>query len=142
MSVDVTVMFCDLLDSTWIATKLDAEEWRDLVGACSSTLLGGGGGDGRQGRQAAETGATAGLSQPDWPTINSCPSPCRAPFRRRIPATRALRNFTSAFAILRTPVRNGALRSFCKTAATSGNRMGPTTVQLVLMLRLSTDDNS
>jgi class 3 adenylate cyclase len=29
----VTVMFCDLLDSTGIAAKLDAEEWRDLVGA-------------------------------------------------------------------------------------------------------------
>ena len=26
-------MFCDLVDSTGIATKLDAEEWRDLVGA-------------------------------------------------------------------------------------------------------------
>jgi class 3 adenylate cyclase len=30
----VTVMFCDLVDSTGIAAKLDAEEWRDLVGAC------------------------------------------------------------------------------------------------------------
>jgi SAM domain (Sterile alpha motif)/Adenylate and Guanylate cyclase catalytic domain len=29
---DVTVMFCDLVDSTGIAAKLDAEEWRDLVG--------------------------------------------------------------------------------------------------------------
>jgi class 3 adenylate cyclase len=29
----VTVMFCDLVDSTSIAAKLDAEEWRDLVGA-------------------------------------------------------------------------------------------------------------
>src|SRR5215831_4579448 len=28
----VTVMFCDLVDSTGIATRLDAEEWRDLVG--------------------------------------------------------------------------------------------------------------
>jgi class 3 adenylate cyclase len=28
----VTVMFCDLVDSTGIAAKLDAEEWRDLVG--------------------------------------------------------------------------------------------------------------
>jgi class 3 adenylate cyclase len=27
------VMFCDLVDSTGIASKLDAEEWRDLVGA-------------------------------------------------------------------------------------------------------------
>jgi class 3 adenylate cyclase len=27
----VTVMFCDLVDSTGIAAKLDAEEWRDLV---------------------------------------------------------------------------------------------------------------
>jgi class 3 adenylate cyclase len=29
----VAVMFCDLVDSTEIASKLDAEEWRDLVGA-------------------------------------------------------------------------------------------------------------
>jgi class 3 adenylate cyclase len=29
----VTVLFCDLVDSTGIAAKLDAEEWRDLVGA-------------------------------------------------------------------------------------------------------------
>ena len=29
----LTVMFCDLVDSTAIAAKLDAEEWRDLVGA-------------------------------------------------------------------------------------------------------------
>ena len=29
----VTVMFCDLVDSTSISAKLDAEEWRDLVGA-------------------------------------------------------------------------------------------------------------
>jgi class 3 adenylate cyclase len=29
----VTVMFCDLVDSTGIASRLDAEEWRDLVGA-------------------------------------------------------------------------------------------------------------
>jgi class 3 adenylate cyclase len=29
----VTVMFCDLVDSTGIAAKLDAEEWRHLVGA-------------------------------------------------------------------------------------------------------------
>jgi class 3 adenylate cyclase len=26
-------MFCDLVDSTGIAAKLDAEEWRDLVNA-------------------------------------------------------------------------------------------------------------
>jgi hypothetical protein len=26
-------MFCDLVDSTGIAAKLDAEEWRDLIGA-------------------------------------------------------------------------------------------------------------
>jgi class 3 adenylate cyclase len=26
-------MFCDLVDSTGISAKLDAEEWRDLVGA-------------------------------------------------------------------------------------------------------------
>jgi hypothetical protein len=29
----LTVMFCDLVNSTGIAAKLDAEEWRDLVGA-------------------------------------------------------------------------------------------------------------
>jgi SAM domain (Sterile alpha motif) len=29
----VTVMFCDLVDSTGMAARLDAEEWRDLVGA-------------------------------------------------------------------------------------------------------------
>ena len=29
----VTVMFCDLVGSTSIAAQLDAEEWRDLVGA-------------------------------------------------------------------------------------------------------------
>jgi class 3 adenylate cyclase len=29
----VTVLFCDLVDSTGIASRLDAEEWRDLVGA-------------------------------------------------------------------------------------------------------------
>src|SRR6516225_5799878 len=29
----LTVMFCDLVGSTGIASKLDAEEWRDLVGA-------------------------------------------------------------------------------------------------------------
>jgi class 3 adenylate cyclase len=29
----VTVMFCDLVDSTGIAAMLDAEEWRDLVGS-------------------------------------------------------------------------------------------------------------
>jgi class 3 adenylate cyclase len=28
-----TVMFCDLVDSTGIAARLDAEEWRDLVNA-------------------------------------------------------------------------------------------------------------
>src|SRR5215471_11609189 len=29
----VTVMFCDLVDATGICAKLDAEEWRDLVGS-------------------------------------------------------------------------------------------------------------
>lgn len=29
----LTVMFCDLVDSTNIASRLDAEEWRDLVNA-------------------------------------------------------------------------------------------------------------
>jgi class 3 adenylate cyclase len=29
----LTVMFCDLVGSTIISAQLDAEEWRDLVGA-------------------------------------------------------------------------------------------------------------
>ena len=29
----LTVMFCDLVGSTEISARLDAEEWRDLVGA-------------------------------------------------------------------------------------------------------------
>jgi class 3 adenylate cyclase len=29
----LTVMFCDLVGSTAISAQLDAEEWRDLVGA-------------------------------------------------------------------------------------------------------------
>src|SRR5262249_6068350 len=29
----LTIMFCDLVDSTGIAAQLDAEEWRDLVNA-------------------------------------------------------------------------------------------------------------
>jgi class 3 adenylate cyclase len=29
----LTVIFCDLVDSTGIASRLDAEEWRDLVGS-------------------------------------------------------------------------------------------------------------
>jgi class 3 adenylate cyclase len=33
----LTVMFCDLGDSTGIAAKLDAEEWRDLVNAYLTT---------------------------------------------------------------------------------------------------------
>jgi class 3 adenylate cyclase len=33
----VAVMFCDLVDSTGIAARLDAEEWRDLVGAYVDT---------------------------------------------------------------------------------------------------------
>jgi class 3 adenylate cyclase len=33
----LTVMFCDLVGSTGIAAKLDAEEWRDLVGAYLDT---------------------------------------------------------------------------------------------------------
>ena len=31
----VTVMFCDLVGSTSLAATLDAEDWRDLVGALS-----------------------------------------------------------------------------------------------------------
>src|SRR5215470_12157120 len=33
----LTVMFCDLVNSTGIAAQLDAEEWRDLVNAYSTT---------------------------------------------------------------------------------------------------------
>jgi SAM domain (Sterile alpha motif) len=33
----LTVMFCDLVDSTGIAARLDAEEWRDLVEAYLDT---------------------------------------------------------------------------------------------------------
>jgi class 3 adenylate cyclase len=33
----VTVVFCDLVDSTGIASQLDAEEWCDLVGAYLDT---------------------------------------------------------------------------------------------------------
>jgi SAM domain (Sterile alpha motif) len=33
----VTVMFCDLVDSAGIAARLDAEEWRDFVGAMPCT---------------------------------------------------------------------------------------------------------
>jgi class 3 adenylate cyclase/predicted ATPase len=43
----LTVMFCDLVDSTGIAAKLDAEEWRDLVNAylddASAAVMGMGG---------------------------------------------------------------------------------------------------
>ena len=30
----ITVMFCDLVDSTSLAAKLDAEDWHNLVWAC------------------------------------------------------------------------------------------------------------
>jgi class 3 adenylate cyclase len=49
----VTVMFCDLVDSTGIAARLDAEEWRDLVGAyldAASVAITEMGGHIRQGR--------------------------------------------------------------------------------------------
>ena len=49
----LTVMFCDLVDSTGIAARLDAEEWRDLVGAYLDAAFGGGDGDGRPCRQEA-----------------------------------------------------------------------------------------
>jgi class 3 adenylate cyclase len=35
----VTVMFCDLFDSTGITAKVDAEEWRDLVGSYLEAAL-------------------------------------------------------------------------------------------------------
>jgi class 3 adenylate cyclase len=44
----VTEMFCDLVDSTGIAARLDAEEWRDLVGAYLDAAL-------RQGHTAPTT---------------------------------------------------------------------------------------
>jgi class 3 adenylate cyclase len=49
----VTVIFCDLVDSTGIAARLDAEEWRDLVGAYLEAAFGCGRGNGRQSRQEA-----------------------------------------------------------------------------------------
>ena len=49
----ITVMFYDLVDSTRIATQLDAEEWRDLVRAYLELGFGGGGGNGGQGRHEA-----------------------------------------------------------------------------------------
>jgi class 3 adenylate cyclase len=56
----VTVMFCDLVDSTGIAAKLDAEEWRDLVGAYIDAASVRGRGNGRQGRQEARRRALFG----------------------------------------------------------------------------------
>ena len=50
----VTVMFCDLVDSTGIAAKLDAEEWRDLFGAYL------------EGTSAAVTEMGGSLSQRPW----------------------------------------------------------------------------
>jgi class 3 adenylate cyclase len=47
----VTVMFCDLVDSTGIAAKLDAQEWRDLVGAYLDASSAAVSEMGRQGRQ-------------------------------------------------------------------------------------------
>ena len=35
----ITVMFCDLVGSTALAAKLDAEDWRDLVGEASNDLV-------------------------------------------------------------------------------------------------------
>ena len=37
----LTVMFCDLMGSTGIAARLDAEEWRDLVGAYLDAAMAG-----------------------------------------------------------------------------------------------------
>ena len=52
----VTVMFCDLVGSTSISAQLDAEEWRDLVGAYLDAV-GGGDGDGRsQSPRCSEAG--------------------------------------------------------------------------------------
>jgi class 3 adenylate cyclase len=47
----VTVLFCDLVDSTSIAAKLDAEEWRDLVGAYLDAASAAVAENGRQSRQ-------------------------------------------------------------------------------------------
>ena len=38
----ITVMFCDLVGSTSLASKLDAEDWRNLVGAYLDEAFGGG----------------------------------------------------------------------------------------------------
>ena len=60
----VTVMFCDLVDSTGIAAGPDAEEWRDLVGtyldAASAAVIGGG----RRGLYACR-GSSARRRDPD-----------------------------------------------------------------------------
>jgi class 3 adenylate cyclase len=53
-------MFCDLVDSTGIVAKLDAEEWRDLVGAyldaASAAVMEMGGIVGEPGLVAADRG--------------------------------------------------------------------------------------
>jgi len=49
----VTVMFCDLVGSTSISAGLDAEDWRDLVGAYLDAAFRRGDGDGRPRRQKA-----------------------------------------------------------------------------------------
>ena len=40
----ITVMFCDLVGSTGLAARLDAEDWRNLVGVLPRRSLGGGDG--------------------------------------------------------------------------------------------------
>jgi SAM domain (Sterile alpha motif) len=49
----LTVMFCDLVGSTTISAQLDAEEWRDLVGAYLDAASAAVTGDGRPCRQEA-----------------------------------------------------------------------------------------
>jgi hypothetical protein len=49
----LTVMFCDLVDSTGIASRLDAEEWRDLVGSYLDAASAAVTGHGRPRRQEA-----------------------------------------------------------------------------------------
>jgi class 3 adenylate cyclase len=75
-------MFCDLVDSTGIVAKLDAEEWRDLVGAyldaASTAVTDVGGkvakklGDGLMalfGYPAAQENDAERLNSPSWAPV-------------------------------------------------------------------------
>jgi SAM domain (Sterile alpha motif) len=60
----VTVLFCDLVGSTGIAAKLDAEEWRDL-GRLSRCRIDGSHRDGREDREETGRRADGTLRLPD-----------------------------------------------------------------------------